>query len=193
MLSAPIRILLVAALCIALLIGLVVREGMARDGGQEVVMAMAAIDPRSILSGHFVIIDLREATSADTPCPPQGENSQWVALAPEDGRHRVVGAAATRAEALALGAIAVRGEITCTQGAPATDQSDGFPGWIGADVGVSRYYAAQSEALRIERVIREQTPGEDTRVYAILCIGDDGRARLKGLIVDDQRLELGWS
>ena len=52
-LEAGTRILAVAGLCAAALIGLVVSEGFAREGGQEITLPMAAVDPRAILSGHY--------------------------------------------------------------------------------------------------------------------------------------------
>ena len=61
MLNAPLRIVIVAALCVAGLIGLVVRETMARNSGTEVLLAMEAVDPRALLSGHYVIVQLRES------------------------------------------------------------------------------------------------------------------------------------
>lgn len=192
MLKPSWRILIVAVLCIAFLIGMVVREGAARSGGQEVTLAMAAVDPRALLSGHYVIIDPRAPLAAGEACPAIPEGARWIALASDGAHHRPVGAALTREAALALGPIAVRGELTCFPPPAAGEGSPAIPGQISADVGVYRYYAAQAEAQRIEAMLREQAPGEPTRIYAILSIGADGRARLKGLLVDERRLELGW-
>jgi len=50
----------------------------------------------------------------------------------------------------------------------------------------------EADAQRIERVLREQQPTESTRVFAIVSVGRDGHARLKGLLVDGERLELRW-
>ena len=47
MLKPYLRILIVAALCVAGLISLVVRESMARDSGTEVLLAMEAVDRSS--------------------------------------------------------------------------------------------------------------------------------------------------
>jgi uncharacterized membrane-anchored protein len=64
-------------------------------------------------------------------------------------------------------------------------------GTIQTEIGVDRFYINQADAQRIERVMRSQRPGE-SRVSAIVSVGRDGRARLKGLIVDGERLELRW-
>ena len=193
MLKPYLRILLVAALCVAGLIGLVVRESMARDSGSEVLLAMEAVDPRSLLSGHYVIINLRESLAAEEPCPAPASDNPWLALAPHADVHRLAGSAPTRDEALQIAPLVVRGTFTCSTGIAPSDGFPGAPGWVMLQLGIDRFHANQSEAQRIERVLRDQRPGEDARVYAIVSVGEDGRARLKGLIVDGERLELGWS
>ena len=111
--NAPIRILIVAALCIAALIGLVVRESMARDGGQEVQLAMGAIDPRALLQGHYVIVALQDRLANEAPCPASLQHGvegdprhHWLALSPNGPRHTINGQAASREEAMRLGALA---------------------------------------------------------------------------------------
>lgn len=193
MLKAPLRILIVAAICVASLIGLVVREGAARVAGAEVLLPMEAVDPRSLLSGHYVIISLREALEAHEPCPAPTSETRWIALAPDGDVHRFAGSAPTQAEARQIAPVVVRGAFTCTTGLPADGDFPGAPGWIMLQLGIDRFYASQSEAERIDRILRDQRPGDDARVFAIVSVGLDGRARLKGLVVDGERLELGWS
>jgi hypothetical protein len=60
------------------------------------------------------------------------------------------------------------------------------------DLGVDRFHINQTEAMRIERILRDQTPGQEARAFAIISIGKDGRARIKGVEIDGQRLELTW-
>lgn len=207
--GAPIRILIVAALCIAALIGLVLREGMARDGGTEVLMTMEAVDPRALLGGHFVIINLGETLEPGEACPaalasqPEfwpWDNAPlpdtWVALAPAAQHHRAVGVFENREAALQAGAVAVRGRAHCAVAAqpPPRDGEAEEPAprpFIRTDLGVDRFYVNQTEAERIERVMRDREDGVD--VIAIISIGGDGRGRLKGLVVDGERLELGWT
>lgn len=196
MMSAPIRILIVAALCIAGLIGLVVRETMARDAGREVLLPMEAVDPRALLQGHYVIVDIRDRLEADEQCPPSTISGEgWIALAPGDPAYRVVGAARIPEEAAtgAPGEVLVRGDFYCQ--APMPEQVDvpAQPGWVTIGINTDRFYVDQSGAQRIERVLRDQTLDTPGRVYAIVSIGEDGRARLKGLQVDGERLELSWS
>lgn len=191
--SAPIRILIVAALCVAGLIFLVAREGAARDSGAEVLLAMEAVDPRALLQGHYVIVDIRERLEPEERCPPGvDEAAGWIALARDGDAHRVAAAAATRELALQRGELAVRGDAYCQSPIEEQPEMPAQPGWLSIDIGTDRFYVAQDQALRIERVLREQSAGEPGRVFAIVSVGRDGRARLRGLMVDGERLELGW-
>lgn len=183
--AAP-RIMIVAGLCVASLIGLVVREGLARDGGVEITLPMQAVDPRDLLSGHYVTVRLSEALAPGEPCPQALGDGSWLAFGPRGATHTLLGSASTRQEALEVGPIPVEGSFTCNP--PGEMQ----PGAVFVDLGVDRFYINQTDAERIERVIRAQSPNKETRAYAILSIGRDGHARLKGLLVDNERFELNW-
>jgi hypothetical protein len=182
------RILIVAGLCAAALVGIVLRESMARDGGVEVVLPMQAADPRDMLRGHYVTVRLSERLAPGEPCPQALGDGSWLAFGPNGATHTLLGSGATRQQALEIGPIPVEGSFTCNPPAPDGSQ----PGAVFADLGVDRFYINQAEAERIDRVVRTQRPGEATRAFAILSIGRDGHARLKGLLVDNQRFELNW-
>jgi hypothetical protein len=196
MMNAPIRILIVAALCIAGLIGLVVRESMARDAGVEVLLPMEAVDPRALLQGHYVVIDLRERLDPGEQCPPTNASPDangWVALGADGPIHHVVGGAGLREEALTRGQLLVRGGFFCQAPTDAAPDTPAQPGWVQLNIGIERFYIDQARAQRIEQVLREQNVNEASRAFAIVSIGQDSRARLRGLMVDDERLELGWN
>lgn len=197
--SAPVRIMIVAALCVLGLIGLVVRESMARAAGAEVTLPMDTVDPRALLSGHYVTVDLRETVPADLPCPPDNMDAKWIGLS-RNGRTTATGAllysmtssAPTRDDANLLpGSVIAKGTFSCNPPTRAQGDTPGIPGALWLNLGVSRFYVNQADAERIGRVLTEQRNGE-TRVFAVLSIGADGQARMKALIVDDRRFDLGW-
>lgn len=198
MLKAPIRILIVAALCALSLIGLVVRESTARASGTEVLLAMEAVDPRALLSGHYVIVSLREELrEGDIACSEQ--RGEWLSLAPNGQTIGGQSVYSLAGEATALrGArstpqsLAVRGSYICSPPEVPNGDFAGAPGWIALDLGVSRFHINQSDAERIDALLRARTTGAEARIFAIVSIGTDGRARLKGLQVDGERLELNW-
>lgn len=188
--AAP-RILIVAGLCVASLIALVLSEGAARAAGQEIVLPMAAVDPRTLLGGHYVQIDLRQPLAPGEECPTPHQDWDWVALRPAGDVHRLAGGAPSREEAQQVGPVPVKGRFVCAPGFVNADGSS-TPGFVQLDLGVERFYVNQTDAMRIDRIMREQAPGEATRVFAIVSVGRDGRGRLKGLIVDGERLDLSW-
>jgi hypothetical protein len=223
MLNAPLRIMIVTALCVLGLIGLVVREGYERGRpatptSGDIQLQMQAVDPRALLSGHYVIVSLETTLrrpAAETPCShfiAVADAESWVALAnlvpdprvpdPNAGppRYSPVGVAATREAAQAIandfheGGFAVRGTAYCSE---LPDEQAGLGPISAASVqtqlvGVQRFYAPQAEAERIDALLRAQTPDDPAQVFAIVNIGRDGRARLKALNVNGEIIELNW-
>lgn len=188
--AAPIRIIAVAGVCAAALIGLVVSEGLARQGGEEITLPMAAVDPRSILSGHYVALNFTQQLAPDEVCPDGGA-WEWVALRPDGDIYVAAGGAHSLEDAQLVGPLPVKGKFTCSPPTPAADGIEGMPGWLTLDLGVDRFHINQTDAMRIERALREQTP-EETRAFAILSVGRDGRARLRALRIDGERYDLNW-
>lgn len=199
MLKPAWRILIVAALCVLTLIGLVVHEANARSTAAEIALPMEPVDPRSMLSGHYVIVNLREPLPPGEGCPAETGDTDWLALAPNGETiantpiYALLSAAPTRAALPSIAqALPVRGGIFCSPPEAPREGAPERPGWLLYNLGVERYYTNQAEAERIQGIIGEQVIGEETRVYALLLVGRDGRARINGLIVDGTRIELGW-
>jgi hypothetical protein len=189
--EAPPRILAVAAICAASLIGLVISEGYAREGGQEIVLPMAAVDPRSLLQGHYVQLNFTDRLEPTEVCPESGD-WEWVALRREGDIYVAAGGALSREEAQRIGSLPVKGTFTCSPPTPASEGVEAMPGWLTLDLGVDRFHINQTDAMRIERVLREQRADQETRAFAILSVGRDGRARLRALMIDGERFELSW-
>ncbi len=190
--AAP-RILGVAALCAAALIALVVNEGIARESGEEALLPMEAVDPRSLLQGHYVALRLIQRLDVGEACPQAEDDADWLAF--DRGAESVLsfaGGAGSREDAEQIAPVLVKGGFTCSEPVPGFDGHPGMPGWVQLDIGIDRFHINQTEALRIEGILREQRPDDETRAFAVVSVGRDGRARLKGLIVDGERLDLSW-
>ena len=174
MLNAPLRIMIVAGLCVLGLIGLVVREGYERSRpatatSHDIELRMQAIDPRALLSGHYVIVSLQGRythPAGAEPCADftaAADNEAWIAITDTSPHLRVpdptlprdlspVGTAATREAAQAIadtvrpGGLAVRGRAYCSE---LPDETIG-PGAISVSTvqltlpGVARFYAPLS-------------------------------------------------
>jgi hypothetical protein len=180
--APAVRIVVVAVTCAVALIGLVVGENAARENGQEVLLPIEAVDPRSLLSGHYVALGLTQTLPAGAPCPEVAD-WRWIALRPVGDAHALIGGAMSRDQAQQSG-LPVRGSFMCVPPATPTES-----GWVQLDIGIERYHANQREAERIEQVLRDASGAP---VYAIVSIGTDGRARLKGLRIGDERLDLDF-
>lgn len=218
MLKAPLRIMIVAALCVLALIGTVVREGLERSAptAHTVDMRMRAIDPRALLSGHYVIISLEDTvfTRGDRdPCADFEaieERQSWLALIYQGPEFRIepppeqplsyapIGARRSRDAAQSLTerdgwrGVAARGSAVCSE---LPDQANG--GIRVASVqtqlpGIERFYAPQAEAERIDGLLRQRDGEEPAMVYAMISISESGRARLVGLKVNGEIIELNW-
>ena len=187
--AAP-RIMIVAALCAIGLVAVVVTENAARAGGLEIELPMEAVDPRALMSGHYVQLNLTQQLAAGEQCPPGAEDAQWVALEPRGDIYVLAGGSRTRGGAQQIAPVMVKGSFSCDV-PTSLPGAEPMPGWVRLDLGIERFYISQAEAERIEHVLRGQRPGE-TRAFAIVSVGRDGRARLIGLVVDGERLELDW-
>jgi len=185
--SLPIRILAAGALLVAALVGLVAYEAQARARGQEVRLAMEAFDPRSLLTGHYAALQFAHTLPPGVPCP-DGRPTRWIALAPDGPVHRLAGVADSREAALKLGPVAVRGSASCLFGGAGDNPLETRRAVL--DIGVDRLHADQQEAEALEAALRAG-PGAP-EALAVISVGRDGRARLKGVIVGGRRTELTW-
>ena len=189
--SLPLRIAAAAGVLVLLLVGVVLRENGARAAGREVLLPMEAVDPRDLLTGHYVALRLSQQLALGQPCPRERtsfEEGGWIGLKPAGGHYRFVGVGASRQAVLAGGAqLAVRGGVYCSRTAFGNAEAD----VVTLDIGVDRFHADQDEAQAIEKALRQRRQGE-APAFAVVSVGDDGRARLKGVIVDGKRTDLTW-
>ena len=191
MASLTLRIAAAAAVLVLLLVGVVLRENGARAAGREALLPMEAVDPRDLLTGHYVALRLPQQLALGQPCPRERssfEEGGWIGLKPAGGHYRFVGVGGSRQAALAGGAeLAVRGGVYCSRTAFGNAEAD----VVTLDIGVDRFHAGQDEAQAIEKALRERRQGE-APAFAVVSVGEDGRARLKGVIVGGERTDLTW-
>ncbi|MET3526984.1 GDYXXLXY domain-containing protein [Phenylobacterium koreense] len=183
------RILGAGLLLAVMLVGLVVSESRARAAGQEVLLPMEAVDPRNLLTGHYSSLRLTQQLAPGQNCPARNTSYReggWLALAKADGHHRFVGTARTREAALKLGEVAVRGGVYCAR----TAFAEGEQNAVTLDIGVDRFHADQAEAQAMDKALAARRPGEAANAFAAVSVGRDGRARLKGVILDGKRTDL---
>lgn len=196
--AAWMRIVAVAAASVLAIVVLVIHEQLAVAGGTEIAMAMQPVDPQALLSGNYVAIQLSEPLAIGQACPPGAVSGvmpstnlgtrpgRWVALAPRGGTWSAVGVATTRDAALKLAPLVAQGDVYCVPSVPDT------PGSVATDLGVSRVSLSQAEAQRVSNLAARPAASGGGVVLALMSIGTDGTARMKGLIVNGQRMEIRW-
>lgn len=199
------RLLAAGALCFLALIGLVVMEARARAAGVELLLPMQPVDPRALLTGHYVQLSFADTLEPGESCPPlvdaqasttifrSGEPQYWIALKPKGDVHVLAGEYATKAEALANGPVVARGTARCeSMFRPTPEASEGGESaqTVILTLSIDRFHADQDEAEALERILRDGATGD--RVAAIVSVGKDGAVRTKGLVVDGERVELTW-
>lgn len=200
------RLLAAGALCLAALIFLVVTEARARAAGTEVVLRMQPVDPRALLTGHYIQLSFAEQLDRGEACPPLvaddlstnffsgNDETHWLALKPDGDLYTLAGEYMTKEEALAHAPVAARGSARCDTTFMAMP---GAPDGVGEErvtvflqLPVDRFHADQDEAEALEKILRDRTfPG---RLAAILSVTPDGAVRTKGIMIDDRRVELSW-
>jgi hypothetical protein len=153
---------------------------------------MEGVDPRGLLTGAYVRLELRESLPLNAPCPPgtraeaprtdEGGPRGWLALRQAGSVWRVAGAAPDRAQARRLGSVVVRGSAACLQAG----------GFIDLDIGIRRFHATQTEAQAMEALLARRGSSRSADAYALVSVGGDGRARLNGVRIEGRRVELSW-
>lgn len=184
----PWLIIVTALLMVGALVWLIVSEHRARAAGTEVMFALEGVDPRSLLSGHYVDLQLRETRDGKfcktLPEEPGRDTWRWIALRQEGKRAVVVAETASREAALKLAPLAVQGQVGCWEGGENTST-------VSLNIGIDRFHASQKEAQKIEAALRA-TNAETPTAFALVSVGSDGRARLLGIEVEGRRIMLDW-
>jgi hypothetical protein len=187
-----ILILAAGLLLSAALVLLVLHERQARLEGKVVALALQGVDPRNLLSGHYVALNFAQELRPQEMCPvtlsnPPDVSIGWVALSPrgdpEDNLWQATGMAVDRATAARLGVVTVRGSALCDP------RGEGHV--ITLEIAINRFHASQAEAERLTRLIG-LAGGEGPPAQALVSIGKDGRDRLSGLRVGAERVMLDW-
>ncbi len=156
--------------------------------GQEVIVTAHGFDPRDFLAGHYVRLayDFSTPTIAAPDCYNKKGATVWVSLSTPPGMTDLQAADVACSRAELNSGLVLKGKST---------------GYSRIEFGIERFYATQEDAERIEKALRGINPGaptemqppeEQIRVRAVLSIGKDGQARLKALLLGNERIDLSW-
>ena len=164
------RILLIALLQTLALAGMVGAKQWTLATGRPVVLEVQPIDPRSLFSGDYVILNYDISRLAKSNL--EGDNQFrrdapiYVRLVETEGRWRAASIHSDMPEA-GNGEIVLRGKVEWTNRSQ-----------IRAKYGIEAFYVPEGKGREIERQIRS------AKVQAEVVVGDSGRAVLRALIID---------
>lgn len=193
--SAPLRLLLIAAAMTAVLAGLVGHHAWRRASGEEIRLAMEPVDPRDVLLGHYVelrtplhTLDTRRLGAPETGW--RRGQTVYVAVETDDAGGSVpVSVHQSRpADRLAVqGRILGVSEVYDFEDAPdpvtgdlrETARGEPFERLF-VRYNLERYYAPRNDALALEAMRNED------RLRLIVSVGSDGAAVIKGLEIDGE-------
>ncbi|WP_417684982.1 GDYXXLXY domain-containing protein [Roseibium sp.] len=139
--------------------------------GEEIPLATRPVDPRDLLRGDYVVINLDirqipEAAAASFGKPVAGETVFVGLRADADGVYRAVSVAKTRDLA---GETAIKGTITSVASTP--------DAVLTVDYGIDAFYLAEGKGKEIERL-------DASRVQLVVSLAPDGRSVPLRLLID---------
>jgi hypothetical protein len=190
---------------ISALVGSAVAHRMRIAAGREILVATEAVDPRALFVGHFAQLRVQPNFVAADPATIEAlekADAAFVTLAPaaEPEVWRVVSISLSKPAPASADMVVVRVRPTGVE----DRLGDGQRG-LGFSWGVDRIYLDQQKAEGLEKAMRAQpwfdapaeTPeGEPAptppKVRAVLSIGTDGAALVKGVEIDGRRVETPW-
>jgi uncharacterized membrane-anchored protein len=173
--SQIVRLILISAGMTAFLVGMVVDHHVRRSTGTEILLDLEPVDPRDLLAGYYVIIStpLHSVDPEQVGGEADFERSAdiYVVVEPDGGGSWQP--VSIHSERPAAG-IFVHGKVQWAG-----------PDTIRAHFNLERYYADAETAQALE--IRQQARRESLRL--IVSVGSDGRAIIRGLEIDGERVE----
>lgn len=175
--------LLVAGLQTAALAYMVVGRDQLIKHGREVIMQVQPLDPRDLFRGDYVtlgypITQINEKEAALPEGIERGGAFYAVLKKGENDAWSVARISAAYPKDTASDEVVIRGRAQTIYTGP---EGKGYS--LNARYGIETYFVAEGKGRKIEDEVREKA------VKAIIALGSDGEAALKGLIVDNVRSE----
>ncbi|MBS0250521.1 MAG: GDYXXLXY domain-containing protein [Proteobacteria bacterium] len=154
--------------------------------GREVTLAVQPLDPRDIFRGDYVTLgyDISRIKTSSTATDPDftgfvpGDNAFITLSKKPEGGWLVSHVGSVYPSKVAAGDVVLRGKV---QSAWTTQN----PAEANASVryGIEQYFVPEGTGVELEKKVR------DHKIEAIVAVGADGSAALKGLVIDGERHE----
>jgi len=151
--------------------------------GHEITMPVKPLDPRDLFRGDYVTLgyDVSTLNKSNTPegriAELRAGSAAFVTLSPKaDGGWTVKDVAPAFPTQVAAGDIVLKGRVR-----NAWAQAGGSEKTVSVRYGIESYFVPEGTGRALENQVR------DHKIEAIVAVGSDGTAALKGLVIDGER------
>lgn len=171
---------LVATLQCAVILYMVWDRTSLLRNGREIVLDVVPVDPRSLFRGDYVILSYHISTidpKLVTDAPEQQHSGTvYITLAQDGTAWKAVAASRARPAAPAAGHLVLKGRARHWSW-PRDDQHP-----LRVAYGIESYFVPEGKGLELEKMVGEK------KIRAIVAVGRDGTAAIKGLELDGRRI-----
>jgi uncharacterized membrane-anchored protein len=167
-------------------LGLMVSQHtLALRASETITIPAQGYDPRDLLAGHYAELrtELHRIPADRVAGEVHAGDRVWVVIEPEGEGWQVVSAAKGKRPPVAGGQFALKADVIWSSQAGSGQE-------LSVTYGIERWFAAQEDALEIERLARRTD--DEAMIDLIVAIGPDGQARLTGLEIGDRRQMFSW-
>lgn len=157
--------------------------------GREVVLEVIPVDPRSLFRGDYVILgyDISRYKLPPGSKLPDRNDPFYVTLRKGEGDNWQPVAGSTN-EPTSVGAdeVVIRGRVDYVN-APSNDPSSNNheqkePAVVSVHYGIESFFVPEGTGRELEQMVG------DKKISALIAIGSDGEAAIKGLISEGKRV-----
>lgn len=171
---------IVAGVQILILVGMIWERASLLRNGREIVLKVVPVDPRSLFRGDYVILNYK-MTRVELPPGLKGVrrgSTLYVTLQKaDDDQWEVAGVAAKPTGRVQPTEIVLKGRVRYVSGAVRATKR-----MATLHYGIESFFVPEGEGKKLEKLIRDKT------LAAVIAVGDDGAAGIKGLMSDGQRV-----
>lgn len=161
------------------------RQALLRDG-KEIVLPVVPVDPRDLFRGDYVTLgyDLTPIKAMALDGRPSFDGLSKGAIAyvtlrqSVDDSWQVRSVSPRRPDRIDDGELLIKGRVAYHFGAAGSPDES-----IDVRFGIERYFVPEGTGALLETKVR------DKAIKALLAVGADGAAGIKGLLIDGQRHE----
>ena len=149
------------------------------SAGHEITLKTVPVDPRDLFRGDYVILNfaISRVELADVPHPDTIDelDEVFVIISPQDDDWAVFSLSEAMPDTMPPGAQVLRADVDYLSG-------EGANRTARLRYGVESYFVPEGTGRDLEKLVR------DKALSVIVAVGPGGRAAIKGLVIDGERI-----